>query len=185
MNTKHILKVSLLLMTAPLALISFNAQAAGTASPNSIAINFLGAVQGTTCSGISVAGGNTINFGSVAPSAFAGKGTVGATQPVTINLTGCGFTNVTKVTPQLIASVSTSDIDAIANGLADIGAAVELYDADNTTHLDPNQSGTPITVVATATTAQIPLIAKFVQETATTPTPGNYQATTIIALTYS
>jgi len=185
MNAKYFLRASILILAAPLALLSLNASAAGPASPNSVAINFLGSVQGTTCSGIAVQGGNTVNMGSVATTAFTGKDTAGATQPVNINLSGCTFTGVTKVTPQLIAAASTSNVNAIANGNADIGAAVELFNADGTTHLAPNAQGTPITVASTATSATISLVAKFAQETSTAPTPGIYQGTSIIALTYS
>ena len=135
--------------------------------------------------GLANAGGDTVNLGAVATTLFTGKGVAAATQNVNIALSGCGFTGVTKITPQLIAAASLTDPDAIANGRPDIGAAVELFDADGTTHLQPNRLGTPVTVTSGATSATITLQAKFVQETATTPTPGSYQATTIISLTYS
>jgi len=183
-NHKNGFKTALLLLAAPLALLNINAHAA-TATPNSVEINFLGSVQGATCSAVRVVGGDTVNLGAVATTLFTGKGVAAATQNVNIALSGCGFTGVTKITPQLIANASLTDPDAIANGRPDIGAAVELFDADGTTHLQPNRLGTPVTVTSGATSATITLQAKFVQETATTPTPGSYQATTIISLTYS
>lgn len=188
MNTKHVLKKSLLLLAAPLAMLSVGAHAVTPASPNSVEVNFVAAVQGTTCSGVEVAGGNTVNFGTVAPTDFVGGdvGAVASTMPVNINLSGCTLTGLTSITPQLIATASHSDPDAIANGLTDIGAAVELYDTDSTTAIKPNTMGTPIAITdATATTMTIPLVAKLVQETATVPTPGNVQSNTIISLTYS